>query len=182
MASKNIDFQLKHCLFIFILEIIKEFKEFFDGLVSCFVGLKVTLPYLFARSRTITEVYPEPVARRDLPPRYRGFLKNRIDKCLGCRMCSNVCPVDCFYNHRDESLNKKVGRAAPRPGDIGMLVINPNECIHCGACEPECPSGAIFEDEDVPEKWIDYVELNARVTLAMGKEELEKNRETFKRA
>ncbi|MFT7078027.1 MAG: ferredoxin, partial [Planctomycetota bacterium] len=44
-----------------------------------------------------------------------------------------------------------------------FLAINPDECIDCGACVPECPTEAIFEETEVPEKWADYVELNARL-------------------
>ena len=52
------------------------------------------------------------------------------DKCIKCKLtdCVEVCPVDCFYE-----------------GD-NMLVINPDECIDCGVCEPECPIGAIEPD------------------------------------
>ena len=42
-------------------------------------------------------------------------------------------------------------------------MIDPEECIDCGACVPECPVEAIFEEDDVP-KWSEYIELNA--TLA----------------
>jgi ferredoxin len=53
-----------------------------------------------------------------------------------------VCPVDCFYEGEN------------------MLVINPDECIDCGVCEPECPAEAIVPDtEDGLEQW---VELNAK--------------------
>lgn len=52
------------------------------------------------------------------------------DNCIRCKYtdCVEVCPVDCFY----EGAN--------------MLVINPDECIDCGVCEPECPAGAISSD------------------------------------
>jgi len=55
------------------------------------------------------------------------------DNCINCKYtdCVSVCPVDCFY----EGLN--------------TLVINPDECIDCGVCEPECPAGAIIPDTDV---------------------------------
>ncbi|MBI2299836.1 MAG: 4Fe-4S binding protein, partial [Armatimonadetes bacterium] len=46
------------------------------------------------------------------------------------RACVKVCPVDCIYE-------------AP---DLRMLVISPDECIDCGACEPECPVEAIFPE------------------------------------
>jgi len=41
-----------------------------------------------------------------------------------------------------------------------MLVIDPEVCIDCGACIPECPVQAIFVEEDVPEEWKSYAELN----------------------
>ena len=59
------------------------------------------------------------------------------DKCIKCKHtdCVEVCPVDCFYE-----------------GD-NMLVINPDECIDCGVCVPECPVDAIIEDtEDIDNK------------------------------
>jgi ferredoxin len=52
------------------------------------------------------------------------------DNCIRCKYmdCVEVCPVDCFYE-----------------GET-MLVINPDECIDCGVCEPECPAEAIKPD------------------------------------
>jgi ferredoxin len=41
-----------------------------------------------------------------------------------------------------------------------MLYIDPDECIDCGACEPECPVEAIFVEEDVPDEWKGYTEAN----------------------
>jgi ferredoxin len=54
-----------------------------------------------------------------------------------------VCPVECFYE-----------------GD-NSLVIHPDECIDCGACEPECPTTAIFEESALPEKWKAFIDLNS---------------------
>lgn len=62
--------------------------------------------------------------------------------------CVDVCPVSCIYLGDD---------AADR-----LLYINPDECIECGACEPECPVTAIFHDSAVPAEWAEYTELNAR--------------------
>jgi ferredoxin len=68
------------------------------------------------------------------------------EPCIKCKFtdCVSVCPVDCF-----------------REGE-NMLVIDPVECIDCGACVPECPAEAIFLDEDLPGKWGEYVELNKK--------------------
>ena len=62
------------------------------------------------------------------------------------RSCVEVCPVDCIHES---------GR---------MLVIDPEECIDCGACEPECPVEAIFPEDAVPLAWDDFV----RITHAYG--------------
>ena len=67
------------------------------------------------------------------------------DACIKCKYtdCVEVCPVDCFYEGEN------------------MLVINPDECIDCGVCEPECPAEAILPDtEGGLEKWL---ELNTQI-------------------
>jgi ferredoxin len=63
------------------------------------------------------------------------------DSCIACKHtdCVEVCPVDCFYEGEN------------------MLVINPDECIDCGVCEPECPVDAILPDtEPDMEKWVEF--------------------------
>ena len=63
-----------------------------------------------------------------------------LEDCIKCKYtdCVTVCPVDCFYEGED------------------MLVINPAECIDCGVCVPECPIGAIKEQEfdEISVKWM----------------------------
>ncbi len=62
------------------------------------------------------------------------------DVCIMCKYtdCVEVCPVDCFYEGEN------------------MLVINPDECIDCGVCEPECPIDAIIPDSDpAAAKWVE---------------------------
>ena len=55
-------------------------------------------------------------------------------------------PVDCI--HYDEGADRK-------------LFIDPNECIDCGACEPECPVNAIFPEESLPTEWAQYTQADA---------------------
>jgi len=57
--------------------------------------------------------------------------------------CQSVCPVDCI--HETERI----------------LVIDPDECIDCGACEPECPVNAIFPEESLPTEWAKYTKIDA---------------------
>ena len=104
------------------------------------------------------------------------------EPCIGTkdRSCVEVCPVDCFYNNADSQLNAKAGKEPGKAGDTGMLIIHPDECIHCGACEPECPVEAIYEDDDVPEKWTEYVKLNQTVAESLSDEDLDKTRVTSK--
>ena len=104
------------------------------------------------------------------------------EPCIGTKdlSCVEVCPVDCFYNNANAQLNVKAGKEPAKPGDSGMLIIHPDECIHCGACEPECPVEAIYEDDDVPEKWTEYVKLNQSVAEGYSDDDLDKNRITSK--
>lgn len=68
--------------------------------------------------------------------------------CVGCKdtKCVEVCPVDCFYEGPD------------------FLVINPDECIDCALCEPECPVEAIWSDDELPPEQIPFIELNAKLS------------------
>ncbi len=70
------------------------------------------------------------------------------EKCIRCKYtdCVEVCPVDCFY----EGPN--------------MLAINPDECIDCGLCEPECPVNAIYAEDDLPENYKSSIELNTELS------------------
>ncbi len=70
------------------------------------------------------------------------------------RACVDVCPVDCIYELEDTQLSE--GDEAHKM----MLYIHPEECIDCGACEPECPVEAIFPEDEVPDKWADYTTYN----------------------
>lgn len=69
------------------------------------------------------------------------------DNCVKCKYtdCVEVCPVDCFH----EGPN--------------FLVIDPEECIDCTLCEPECPAGAIFSEDDLPEEQHGYLAINAEL-------------------
>lgn len=60
------------------------------------------------------------------------------------KACVEACPVDCIYGNETDR----------------MLYIHPDECIDCGACEPVCPVTAIFPEDEVPEKWQQYIDMN----------------------
>lgn len=63
--------------------------------------------------------------------------------------CVHVCPVDCIHGPIDiEGGGKEVDGMSKEELSGKMLYIDPDECIDCGACLPECPVHAIFEDEE----------------------------------
>ena len=69
------------------------------------------------------------------------------EACIKCKLtdCVEVCPVDCF-------------REGPN-----MLVIDPDECIDCNLCVPECPVDAIYPEDELPEEQQEYLELNEKL-------------------
>lgn len=76
------------------------------------------------------------------------------EPCIGSKdaSCYGVCPVDAIQ---------------PAPGgpdfdNHDQMFIDPMACIECGACEPACPVGAIYSEEDVPEQWRSWIATNKR--------------------
>ena len=69
------------------------------------------------------------------------------EPCVGVKdkSCVAVCPVDCIHGTDEDD----------------MLYIDPDECIDCGACTPECPVDAIFPLAEVPEQWKSFIQKNA---------------------
>jgi len=70
-----------------------------------------------------------------------------VEPCIGVKdaSCVDVCPVDCIHATDDDA----------------MYFIDPDECIDCGACEPECPVTAIFAEDAVPDDQQKYIQINA---------------------
>ena len=70
------------------------------------------------------------------------------EQCIRCKLtdCVEVCPVDCFY----EGPN--------------YLVINPDECIDCALCEPECPVNAIVSEDDLQDEQKIFADLNRELS------------------
>lgn len=72
------------------------------------------------------------------------------ERCIRCKYtdCVEVCPVDCFHEGRN------------------FLVIDPEQCIDCALCVPECPVEAIYADDRLPEGQERFLEFNARLARA----------------
>jgi len=84
-------------------------------------------------------------------------------RCVDCRYtdCCTVCPVECFYEIESPA----------------MLVIDPNTCIDCELCVPECPINAIWPESELPEAYAEWKDKNAQLyssgkTLSQKKDQL----------
>ena len=75
------------------------------------------------------------------------------EPCIGTKdtACVDACPVDCIHPRKDE------GEFSIAP----QLYIDAPNCICCGACVPVCPVSAIFVEEDLPEKWNHFAQVNS---------------------
>jgi ferredoxin len=85
--------------------------------------------------------------RTHAEPRARAMTHVVTESCIRCKYtdCVDVCPVDCF-------------REGPN-----FLTIDPDECIDCAVCIPECPVNAILPEEDVPANQQHFIQLNAEL-------------------
>jgi len=75
------------------------------------------------------------------------------EPCIGTKdtACVDVCPVDCIHPTKNET----------EFSNAPQLYINPEECICCSLCIPVCPVAAIYPEEDLPEKWKKFIQINA---------------------
>ena len=71
-----------------------------------------------------------------------------VEPCIGVKdaSCVDVCPVDCIHATDDDP----------------QFYIDPDECIDCGACEPECPVTAIFAEDAVPDDQVQFIQIGTR--------------------
>jgi len=91
------------------------------------------------------------VALRPGPSYLKAMTFVVTSNCKGCRFtdCVAVCPVECFH------------------GDDEMLYIDPEECIDCGACVPECPVEAIYDESQLPEDQQEWLKINAERSVKL---------------
>jgi len=80
------------------------------------------------------------------------------EPCIGIKdtACVDACPADCIHPAKGRTYDD--GR--PTFDQVLQLHIDPTECIDCGACASVCPVTAIFPQDELPEKWQAYVEIN----------------------
>ncbi len=138
------------------------FRNIVQAIRTVAAGLKVTLPYHFAR--TVVVQYPD--VEPTLQPRYRGFHTYQIERCIACEACAKACPVACI----------SVGKSGPRKidktrdiavgGAMTQYKIDYSTCLFCGLCTEVCPTqclkmGSIHDDSCYrrEELVVDFVKL-----------------------
>jgi NAD-dependent dihydropyrimidine dehydrogenase PreA subunit len=102
------------------------------------------------RSVVFAPLYPRSERRRN---RFSTMAYVIAEPCIGTKdnSCVEVCPVDCIHPTPDE----------PDYDKVEMLYIDPEECIDCDACVEACPVDACFAEDQLPEEWQKYAQINA---------------------
>ena len=85
------------------------------------------------------------------------------EPCIGQKdnSCVEVCPVDCIHPTPDE----------PDYDAVEQLYIDPDECIDCDACVEACPVDACFAEDQLPDEWAKYTEINAAVLRELASDQ-----------
>ena len=116
------------------------------------LGPFVSLKYLFEKPRTVAYPYK----KREISPRYRGFHKNDLEKCIGCGNCADICPCDAITMVEVPGI-----KADPKRGVTNKRPqINYGRCSYCGLCVDVCPTGSLrlsqdfIHNDDTPDSFV----------------------------
>jgi NADH-quinone oxidoreductase subunit I len=105
-------------------------RSVWRGLKTTFIGLRITIPYIFRRPYTLQ--YPEELP--EIPPTERGLHNFEIDKCINCDQCAKICPVDCITIE---------GESKGKFARIRRFEIDYTKCLFCALCCEPCPTECI---------------------------------------
>ena len=106
-------------------------RRVWNGLKTTFIGLSITVPYIFRRPCTLQ--YPEELP--DLPATERGLHNFKIDLCINCDQCAKICPVDCIAIE---------GESKGKFARISKFEIDYTKCLFCALCTEPCPTECIL--------------------------------------
>ncbi len=112
------------------------FQNIYRAVRTIALGLRVTLPYFFARPIVVQYPAVEPV----LQPRFRGFHAYQIERCIACEACARACPVDCITVEKTAVRKMDPARGMAVGGAIAKYTIHHGSCLFCGLCVEVCPT------------------------------------------
>jgi NADH-quinone oxidoreductase subunit I len=112
------------------------FKNIFQAIRTIAAGLRVTLPYNFAR--TVVVQYPD--VEPALQERYRGFHVYQIERCIACEACARACPAECITVGKTGARKLDKTRDIVVGGAMTEYKINHSTCLLCGLCTEVCPT------------------------------------------
>lgn len=115
------------------------FANFWQAIKTVAAGMRITLPYHFARSVAVQ--YP------DVPPmvqeRFRGFHRYEIERCIACEACAKACPMDCISMAKTAPRKLDKVRNLATGGLITKYQIDYRTCMFCAQCEEVCPTDCL---------------------------------------
>ena len=146
------------------------FRDIYDGVTSCFIGMGVTLKYLLTPGIAITVAYDgtaETLATVRVAQRFRGDLVNLVEDgpitvsplgeedyvegrepCIGCKLCHQACPIDCFIIRNEPTETNKLR--------VSRFDIDVGKCIYCELCVLACPPKSLFFSHGFDHATFDY--------------------------
>ncbi|WP_053183581.1 NuoI/complex I 23 kDa subunit family protein [Sunxiuqinia dokdonensis] len=135
---------------------VQYFKTIWSGIATTFTGMKITLKHLFTKKVTIQ--YPD--ENFPLPETARNRLFMEMTKCIGCKNCAKICPVNCIdietIKVSPEDPHKELHRnGKERKLWVPTFEIDFAKCCYCGLCTEVCPTDAIIHTKE-----FEYSEYN----------------------
>lgn len=115
------------------------FHNALNAIRTIAAGLRVTLPYFFARS--IVLQYPE--VEPAIQTRFRGFHAYEIERCIACEACARICPADCITVARTGPRKLDKARDIAVGGAVTEYRIDHSTCLFCALCVEVCPTACL---------------------------------------